>query len=131
MRYLKQAVLGAAALWVVLGRGSPAHATYIVTFEQLAGDVVATGSGTIDTTDLVLIGSGSGRSLIVPEAATEQTGVGAAGLWTGARSGIIGPDVFGSSVAVEYATSGSGDLVAMIGYVAQLVLPSGYVSDTP
>jgi hypothetical protein len=45
-------------------------------------------------------------------------------------SGITGPGSFGSGV-LTFASSGSGDFVGILGDAGQLIVPPGYVSDSP
>src|SRR5438067_7554152 len=87
----------------------PAQAGYIVTLQQVGGNVVATGSGAIDLTGLTFFQSETQNPLIVPP-----------DIFTGPSSSrvdsyvgqIIGPTSFGSGPFV-FATSGSGDMVGI------------------
>jgi hypothetical protein len=72
MTFMKR-IMGAAALGVtlLLGTGpisSPAQAGYVVTLEELGGDVVATGSGPLDLTGLSFLASGRQASPIYARA---------------------------------------------------------------
>src|SRR4051812_43043769 len=72
-------IAGAAALGValLLGSGpisSSAQAGYVVTLKEVGSDVVATGSGTLDVTDLKFIAVGPLRGLILPLIAGIITG---------------------------------------------------------
>ena len=108
---------------------SPAQGGFIVTLEQVGGNVVAKGSGAIDLTGLTLSPNTFGAIAgLVPKVAFVDTGP--AGL-NGSLNGYLGfsgPTSFGSSLATS-ASSGSGDFVGMHG-IGLLLLPMGYVSGT-
>ena len=61
MGFMKQlAVAAALGMGTLIGfclSAQPAQADYTVTLDQVGNTVVATGSGTIDTTDLIFLGS--------------------------------------------------------------------------
>jgi hypothetical protein len=106
----------------------PAQAGYVVTLTEQGSDVVATGSGPIDLTDLTLVDADAGFSVpdIWPVAAESSTGAeGAIDFY----SGFSGPASFGSG-RLLFATSASGDMVGFVGDVDELDVPEGYVSDT-
>jgi len=110
----------------------PSQASYIVTLQQVGSNVVATGSGAIDLTDLILNVGELSKPLINPEAG---------GIWVGQTSAFglstdhyralpfTGPANFGSG-SFAFANSGSGDLVGINGGFNDLWVPSGYVSNT-
>src|SRR4051794_7631182 len=113
----------------------PAQAAYTVTLQQQGSNVVATGAGTLDTTDL---GEGisdtdqarmhpmSGSILIGPATNTNL------GAYTGLNA-ITGPTSFGSGGTSENADSGSGDLVGIFAGKVLVIpanLPSGRLSST-
>jgi hypothetical protein len=72
MAFVKR-IAGAAALGAALLIGCglstpPAQAAYIVTLEQVGSNVVATGSGTLDTAALTFVGTFAGPvASITPE----------------------------------------------------------------
>jgi hypothetical protein len=102
----------------------PAQAGYTVTLTQVGSNVVATGSGTIDTTDLTSEGSGTHAGAISPSTPEIITGPPILTPFS-EYAFITGPSSFGSGGFTE-ATSGSGDLV---GIVSQAVdVPLGYTS---
>jgi hypothetical protein len=108
---------------------SPAQGGFIVTLEQVGGNVVAKGSGAIDLTGLTLSPNTFGDIAgLVPNVAF--VGTGPAGLNGSLNEylGFSGPTSFGSSLAT-FASSGSGDFVGMHG-IGLLLLPMGYVSGT-
>ena len=126
----RAAVIGALALCGIIGLGSQARASYIVTFSEVGLNVVANGSGSIDTTGLTPAGSFfDPTGFIIPANALEITQPENTGgqEW----SGITGPTSFGSGGQTN-ASSGSGDVVGVAGAGgAVLGLPSGYVSGAP
>lgn len=122
------------AIWALAALSTftaTSHAEFIVTFEQSGGNVVATGSGTINLAALSLFG-------VVNEMPGVHGDYGYAwlGVWpSGGFSiepvydGLSGPRSFGPSGDVEVnASDASGDLIGIYGYNQELVVPSGYVS---
>ena len=100
------ALLGAATASLLL-IGSPAQAGYIVTLEQVGSNVVATGSGAIDLTDLTLVNTLGFNPRLQPLLGiilTGPTNVPSTDLYTN----LAGPLNFGSG-ATTFANSGSGD----------------------
>jgi hypothetical protein len=121
--------LGAATLALVAGLPLPAHAAYIVTLEQVGSNVVATGSGSIDTTDLSFSASGFSPAGIIPNNGTISTGsksLDPVNLYLG----ITGPVSFGSGITT-IADSGSGDKVQVEGAGNAVIVPGSYVSGNP
>jgi hypothetical protein len=118
---------GAAALGLCAGFTPPAQAAYTVTLVQQGPDVVATGSGTIDLTGLIFVGSSGGDEAIIsgglgiivvgPVPFTPSDGYG----------GYSGPIAFGNLGALT-ASSGSGDRVGIDQDSGKLFVPAGYVS---
>ena len=122
----------AATLAIVIMCGlsvRPAQAGYIVTLQQVGSNVVATGSGTIDLTDLSTPpGTGSKVSYMDPFNGAILTGPALPTLTSiDEYAGIFGPASFGTHSGTENADSGSG---AMVGIINDqfLDVPSGYVS---
>jgi hypothetical protein len=136
MTFVKQigcaAALGVAML---IGYGPMAQAAYTVTLAQEGTDVVATGSGSIDLAGLRPIVSGAVTN------ASVQSSLGL--IITGPivdtpidiYTGLTGPTSFGSSPSgvggLTSASSGSGEIVEIIGAFNDLAVPSGYVSGNP
>jgi len=135
----------AVALALTVGFAAPAQAGYIVTLTEgpdpsnpLVDDVFANGSGPLDLTDLTPPSSNGGTvALINPMGAfggTIRTGPTS---FTGdmAYSGATGPGSFGSGTTTTLASSGSGDLVAVTGFVGAgasfIDVPVNYVSGNP
>jgi PEP-CTERM motif-containing protein len=121
---------GAAAVALVTGVAAPsAQAAYIVTLEEQGISVVATGSGTIDTTDLTFLFNGSALPpLIEPNDSSIIVGIYTT---TYAEYGgsFSGPSNFGSGNNIQ-ATTGSGDFVGIVPINGNFFVPTGYVSDT-
>ncbi len=105
---------------------SPARASYIVTYAEVGSDVVATGAGSIDTTDLTDESDFFIGALVVPEFALAVTG--SPDAVTGQDWGdISGPTSLGAA-GVSPATAGDGDTVGVEGAGNFLLLPDAYVS---
>jgi hypothetical protein len=133
MKLLKQTVHAAAlGTALLLGWGplaSPALAGYVVTLQQVGGDVVATGSGPIDLAGLSPAGTGNANTGIVPPSGFILTGP--AGLVSfDLYTGFTGPATFGNG-GFTPADSGSGDVVGILVSSNQLLVPSGYLTSTP
>ncbi len=106
------------------------RAAYTVTFSQAGPDVVADGTGTIDTNGLTFITSGFTLPEVAPTFATEATGAAGA---VSEYSGASGPLSFGPGVFTS-ATTGTGDLVgiqALIGEPGFVFVPTNYTSSAP
>jgi hypothetical protein len=123
-----------AALVIGLGLSVlPAHAAYVVDLTQVADpsqplgfDVVATGSGTIDLTDLSFEIIFATRDIMVPLSGTILTG--AFGGDVAGYGRITGPASFGSG-GLTSASSGSGDKVGF--EYPFIYVPLGYTSGSP
>ncbi|HST29324.1 MAG TPA: VPDSG-CTERM sorting domain-containing protein [Chthoniobacterales bacterium] len=107
----------------------PAEAGYIVTLEQDGPNVVATGSGPLDLTGLIFIGSDFGGPVIAPDNALIVTG--ATGFfWDfSGFSTISGPTSFGHGARPAFG--GTGDHVGIDGISQLLFVPQNYVSGDP
>lgn len=127
---LSTCALGLFAVGMVV---KPAQAGYIVNLEQVGANVVATGSGALDLTDLTLFyTSGSDLAFISPTTGTIITGGAANLLNIDAYRGFVGPSNFGSGGYTQ-ASSGNGDSVGIENDGIQftfLYVPHGYTSGT-
>ena len=123
-------MLATLAVTIACGLSArPAQAGYIVTLNQVGPDVVATGIGPIDLTGLFFDANVSTGSNIQADAAVIFTGPATSS--NGSRyAGIGGPTSFGTAASTTFASSGSGDLVGIIGKYGYLIVPMGYVSGT-
>ncbi|WP_165227459.1 PEP-CTERM sorting domain-containing protein [Aquisphaera insulae] len=111
----------AASTLFAITFGGWAHAGYVVNIVESGGNVVATGSGTINTTDLSItvnggnswdpvIGPSEGFALL---GAPRSRGDGYVG--DGNFQGIDGPSSFGSGSVRVDADSGTGDDIGIAG----------------
>jgi hypothetical protein len=128
-------LIAAAALQALAATLTSAQAALLITVTQTDGNVVVSDTGTVDTTQLSFLGSGSTTSPMV--AGFEATViVGPTGYSkVDAYSGIVGPTSFGSGSSGHGLNPlngdfGSGDLVAVVGFFNEIFLPVGYVSGT-
>ncbi len=128
-------ISGAATLAGALLLGSglfapSARAAFIETLVQQGTNVVATGSGTIDAADLSLLSVGYPfEPYVIPYNGVIVTGMPGVTFATLYR-GVTGPTSFGSGSRAP-ASSGSRDLVGIVGGFGSLVVPRGYVSGSP
>lgn len=132
MTFVKRTAAAAA----LIGHGlltQPAHAAYIVTFTQQGNNVVATGSGSLDVTDLTFGGFIAAAGAITPLSADIATGPTVAQA-TAVAPGVTGPTTFGSGFQT-LASSGSGDIVLLEGRAGvgqgELGVPAVYTSGDP
>jgi len=118
-------VLGAVAL--ALLSGSPAQANFIVNIDQDGLNVDATGSGSLDLTDLTSAGVNSGSNVGNPRI-LPKSGVLVLGSTTiiHGYTGFTGPSEFGTG-GLTNASSETGDRVTME-FDQQLVVSDGYTS---
>src|ERR1700734_3878964 len=91
---------------VLLILAAPAHATFIININQVGSNVVATGSGTIDLTDLSSSAPSSNNAFINADFAALVLGSPSLSADT-VYSGVSGPAAFGSG-GFTIASSGSG-----------------------
>jgi hypothetical protein len=87
-------------------------------------DIVATGSGTIDLTDLSFNTSARVDTGIGPSGGTIIIGTGSADIYNGT---ITGPPGFGTGGGTA-AGGGTGDLVGLDNFDHQILVPAGYTS---
>jgi hypothetical protein len=113
------AVVAGSAIWLA----APAHAEFVMTVLESGSDVVMTGSGTIDTTDLDYLGWTSGDPDLVAEQGIAMLGPAfdLVSIYTGAG----GISAFGTGGRVG-ADSGSGSSAGI--YPGIVYVPVGYVS---
>jgi hypothetical protein len=132
----KCAFLSAIAVAIGLS-ASPAQAGYMVTLAQVGSNVVATGSGPIDLTNLSVKAVATAQPSLNPSTAqivTGPTNFPNVDFFTG----ISGPMSFGPGGSPILANSGAGDEVGIIGATGvgvvgmpSLIVPDGYVSGNP
>ena len=114
-------------LLILAMASAPATAGYIVTLKEVGSDVVATGSGPIDLTDLTSAGGTSSQPALRPLEGIIITGTSGS---LDAYTGFTGPNSFGSGTT-RVADSGSGDLVGIADVISALLVPEGYDSGDP
>ena len=121
-----QSVVAALAL-LVSGNTFAAHTLY---FFESGGDVIASGSGSLNVTALAPAGSGPLLPIIIPGAALVFTGPAGTG---NAYAGISGPSTLGAGFGVFPATTASGDIVGLDGgmFPGFVFTPASYVSGSP
>jgi hypothetical protein len=122
---------GLIATAVALSFGGVAKATFIIDFNQVGGNVVGTGSGSLDTSDLgapfVYISAPVG---VEPDLATFVAGDSVANGYELFFTTIAGPSEFGPGTTT-YASSASGDSVVLAAFENEIATPIGYVSENP
>jgi hypothetical protein len=108
-----------------------AQAAYVVTFDEVGSDVVETGAGSLDLTDLSVGTFGFARDASV----TPILGRFFSGVFTGANTsfadvGSFSPLAFGSGAfaAANITTGGPVGLVSGVGDFPALLFPLGYIS---
>jgi hypothetical protein len=103
------------------------HAAFVVTMQQVGSDVVATGSGTINTGALTFENLGDGgNDYVIPE--HDDMLVGQPGVFTSQyNADIDGPANFGDG-SVTQSPTGTGDELIFTGTNGSIFLPLGYVS---
>jgi hypothetical protein len=107
---------------------SRSNAAFIMTFTQVGDDVVGVGSGSIDTADLAYYGGNLESALIYPQYGTAFFGPTlSSAVEAEFYHAASGPAAFGSGPGGA-ASSGSGDLVGVVGSNPSFALPYGYVS---
>ena len=122
--YLPSLVVGFFGL--VAGFCPTAQAAYTATLSQIGPNVFATGSGSLDITNLVLVSSGAGTFALVQGSSANL--IFAGGLLDAYR-GISGPANFGSGLQFN-ASSATGNLAGVGGISGDLFVPVGYTSGT-
>ena len=103
---------------------APAQAVYILDIDEVGPDVVATGSGSINTEALTFNRSGQESSAIIPLAGLIKIGGSAS---TSAYDGASTLFSFGDGRST-YTTVFTGPLVGVFGRIGRLYVPEGYES---
>lgn len=130
MRVVKIMALGAlAVLGLGVGMAPKAKAAYIAYLYQDGTNVVATGSGSLDTFSLIfesIAGPGAG---IIPGAGEGYLGFNTSSNNVDVYTGLSGPTSFGGGGSTV-ASATTGGAVAFQGTGGLLGVPIGYVSGT-
>jgi hypothetical protein len=123
--------VSAALLALVTIGSSSAQAKYVVRFEEVGQNVVETGSGALDVTDLTnLGGSITHKPAVVPNDPFFSSGALGAELQVFVGD-LTGPDDFGAGPET-FADQSSGDGVGVFKSDSfSLLLPLGYTSGSP
>ena len=116
----------AAALAGLAAAVSQSHAAFVITLEQVGPDVVADGSGTIDTAGLSATGDDNGSADIEPADGVLTVGPGALTAQE-TFTGVSGPASFGDGTN-PFDGTGTGDIVTIVGVFGAIGLPMSYVS---
>jgi hypothetical protein len=103
------------------------HAAYVVNLTESGGNVVAIGSGTINTTDLTFVQFGNAGAELDSSDSVVLVGP-KVPVTTSIYSGLTNPGSFGASIGYFVADSGSGDLVGVTGNPDWIWLPETYNS---
>jgi PEP-CTERM motif len=115
---------GAAALGLA-AVGGPAEASVVIDVSEVGGNVVTTGSGTIDLAGLSFFEfAPPGQARMVPALADMIVG---SAPDSQTYTGATGPASFGTG-GLAYASSASGDIIAVEAGIIEV--PFGYVSGT-
>jgi hypothetical protein len=118
-----------AALVLAAAAAQNAHAAYTVTFSQVGANVVARGSGSIDTSQLIFETTGTLSPFVLPGDGEEITGAAASPI--AAFAALIFPFTpFGFGGGAP-ATSGTGDIVAIDVSDEVIGVPIDYESLAP
>jgi len=115
-----------ATLVLSLAVAGPARATVLVTALEVGGDVVLTGSGSLDLTGTVLFNTVAPSGYLAPNTA-QLILSGGSPMGQYIVAGLASPGPFGTGGGV-LASSASGDAFGIANYV---FAPSGYVSGSP
>lgn len=110
-----------------------AKADLVFTIQEVGSDVVATGSGDLDTTGLSLLGTNSSDPFTQPSIAALVVGSIGNGDFYDAAADFVGPSDFGTGLLLVNANSGSGDPmgISVGGGNLVLVVRESYGSGDP
>ena len=101
----------------------PSSAEFVVTLDEIGGNVIATGTGSIDLFDLAFARTGAGFGGMIPDDGDLGVGSGSYDIYTG----YTGPASFGPG-GLAPATATTGPLIGLgDGF---FYVPDGYVSGT-
>ncbi len=118
--------LAQLAMVGLLASASSAHAAYTLYIYQSGADVVASGSGTVNTAGINLFGNtGTFIDDARPNVGRVLIGAGISTQW----QNISGPTSFGPGDRTQ-TSSNSGSVIGIVGVNSSLRLPNNYVSGT-
>lgn len=126
---LRPTLLPLAALTLALAASQNAHATFVITLQQSGNNVVATGTGTIDVSDLELYyHDGNTGALVTPADPVLFVGGGPADEYD---VSFGSNPTFGQSGQEEFASASSGGLAGVFGVSGGqnvVFVPASYTS---
>ncbi len=108
---------------------APAQGAFTVTFSQVGANVVATGTGTINTTGLASAGTSSFGPSIQSGSFGFLLGATPTAAYTSYDVSVAGDPNFGTGFSLFSASTGSGD-TAGFSNGGEILVPTGYVSGT-
>jgi hypothetical protein len=111
-----------AALVCVAALSTSARAELVIDINQQGNNVVATGFGTVDASDLTPVATGAGTASVFGNSGTVVINSGNFVAYT-----VSGPTSFGSVGGAD-ASSSSGSVFGLFGFFQQMILPTGYIS---
>lgn len=115
------------AFATLLASAAAAHAAHTLYVYQSGPDVIAQGSGPINTAGITLFGNtGNYIPDVQPNVGRIAIGTTISTQW----QGISGPTTFGTGARTS-TSSVTGDFVGIVGVNSSIRLPDGYVSGTP
>lgn len=115
---------------LLLALASSAHAVFTVNITETGGNVVATGSGNINTTGMTLSAATIGCSSGTGSIGALQLCLGSGSTGTMA-TGAVSPPISGLTSGGTLTNGSSSSGSAFIAETSNLYLPAGYVSGTP
>ena len=127
---LRPLLLAGAALLLLAAVPGRAPAAFILTLTQTAGNVVVTGSGSLNTTALTLLGTTTTQANLNPASGVLFAGSPAfttVNLYNG--GGLTGPAAFGTGSG-NSPGAGTGSFAGIVGSSLYLLAPAGYTSGT-
>jgi hypothetical protein len=129
--HLQRLGLAAAALVLGLAAFRPAQAAFVVDFVETGGNVVGTGSGTLNIAALSILNTGSTGAYIAPAVGVLVLGSSNVDVYAGPRgAGMVTTAPFGTGTfrAGTTSTGGAVGVLESNGAGPRVVVPAGYVS---
>jgi hypothetical protein len=127
MRLVALALLALGSL-----AGPKARGAYVITMAEVGNDVVATGNGSLDFTDLTAVGNGGDVGYVQANEALLIVASPSPSSLDSYYSGISGPTNFGpgGGTLLDDASTGNGNIVGIFGNYGELIVPYVYTSGT-
>ncbi|GGB22809.1 hypothetical protein GCM10011380_10590 [Sphingomonas metalli] len=124
---MKNFVAAALSAALALGWSGTAEAAYSVTFQQVGNDVVASGTGTLNTTGLGVFSTNNDSAFISPGRNIALIGGGNSTLL---NTTLTYNGLLGTGVGLISPTSSTGNIAGVYGGFNFLAVSGGYVSNT-